>query len=535
MGGTGSRPPRLGGRYVAVQLLGKGAQARVYLAFDERTRSWVAAKVLDRRYLEDEEIRRRFLREADTMRRLEQPYLLRVLDVGSDGPVPWIILELARGGALTQWIRRNGPLSPAMAVAVTLQAAEGLHHAHQHGVIHRDVKPHNLLIAGPQRVVVTDFGVARAEDASMTATGTVMGTFAYMAPEQRSDAKSVDARCDVYSLAVTLYTLITGKPSAELFYAESDDDIMQGIPEALRPVLLKAAAYRRDDRYAHMEAFAVALQGVRKQLTGELHGLDDDWLPLPDGPPRQLAPGALEDLRDELGLDDAHPTFVPSNRAALEEHYEADQTVLQHSSSAGGEGYDEAPTVHVRPSDRGRLPSDYFDYESEDASTMRPAPKADPTHSQPMEVVEVTEASWSGALRTAATSCALGAVMASMVWLAAVGTNVLAQWSVDRAASDLAATAATAHTAVAPLADQGVATGPLVARFEAWEASGAPDDALAFALALGDAADAASVDDLARARIDPLLDAAERYQEASVELEAQRRSVLGRLSLGVGL
>ena len=529
MPGTGPRPPRLGGRYVAVRLLGKGAQARVYLAFDQRERRWVAAKVLDRKYLKDREVRQRFLNEAQTMQRLKHPFILRVLDVGDDGPIPWIILELARGGAVTQWVRRNGPMPPALAAEVTLQAARGLHHAHQAGVIHRDVKPHNLLIAEAERVVVTDFGVAQAADASMTATGTVMGTFAYMAPEQRHDAKAVDVRADVYSLSVTLYSLITGKPSAELFYAEADDDIMRSIPEVLRPVLIKGAAYRREDRHRDMEAFARELHGARQHLGAELPRLDDEWLALAAGPPERLADGALEDLRDEMGLDDEQPTYVPSSGVALDQLYEGQQTVLQHSSSAG-EGYEDAATVHIRPGDSQ---SGFVDYASEEASTMRPAPSMPhgANISQPVATIDDAPSMLGSVL----TASAIGIALAATIWLGAVGTNLAAGWSLERAESDLAATIATAETALVPLREAGIDPAPLLADFERYQQSGDTRDALAFAEALSTVATDGAIDDLSRSRVEPLLQAADRYRQAETSLAAQRRSVMGRLSLGVGL
>ena len=514
----------LGGRYAVIRLLGKGAQARVYLAWDHRTRAWVAAKVLANQHLNDDEIRRRFEQEAHTMARLQHPHLLRVFDVGHDGPIPWIIMELAGGGAVTQWVRRNGPMPPALAIHVLVQAAEGLHHAHHRGVIHRDVKPHNLLIVDHQRVVLTDFGVAQAADASMTATGTVMGTFAYMAPEQRNDAKSVDGRADVYSLSATLYALITGQPSAELFYAEADDDIMGRVPEPLRPVLIKACAYRRDDRYPNMEAFARALVAAGRQIPPMPAGtppLGDGMMTLPHGPPARLEPGALEELRDGLGAAEDQPTYVPSSRDALDQMFEQQQTALYHGSS--GLGLQDTPTVHHRPVPQAAL----HDAPTE-ASTMRPVPTAARQAAEPEEEED------GGTLRVVGLAAALAATLVLAVWLLGVTTNLQARWGVERSADAVVDNAHIAGSSLSAMIDAGADQARLTAAWDAFQAHPSPGTALAFATAVDQQTHQVTVDDLAMTRIQPLLSAAIDYQEAVQRRQAQHASVLGRLSLGVG-
>ena len=529
-GGGGGTPPIIGLRYAVARMLGKGAQARVYLAWDRDTHGWVALKVLATQYLEDDEIRQRFVAEATTMKRLQHPHILRVLDTGHEGPVPWMALELARGGAVTRWIRRNGPMSPAIATAVAVQSAQGLHVAHQNGIIHRDVKPHNLLIADAQRIVLTDFGVARDADASMTATGTVMGTFAYMAPEQRNDAKSVDQRADVYSLASTLYSLMTGRPSAELFYAREDDDLLASIPPVLRPVLIKGAAYKRDDRYPDMASFGMALQEVQAQLPPipSTANLADDWLDLPAGPPTQVEAGALDDLRGDLGLSEEQPTHIPAAKADLQRIFEAQQTALYHDTSTNL-GFDEAPTVRILPGESNA----YLEEAglAEPVSTMRPAPSTK-LHVTPEE--EAAEDDGPPVVRMVAITAALGMVFALTVWGAAVGTNVWRSMSVSSAASDLVATVATAETSVAALADAGADAAPLQRLYANYESSSAPGDALAFAKALSTTADEVKADDLARSRMAPLLDAADAYESAVKAKKEHDRSFLGMLSLGIG-
>lgn len=319
-----SKPPKLHGRYLICRLLGKGAQARVYLAYDTRLRQWRAAKVLAPNFLDDEHVRARFEQEARAMAKLSHPSLLRVVDIDQDGRTPFMIMELARGGAVTDWIKRHGPVPPVLACRVTQRACDGLGHAHMTGVIHRDVKPHNLLIREDGSVVLTDFGIAHVEEDEhhLTATGTIMGTFAFMAPEQRSDAKSVDARADVYSLGATLYTMLTGRTSPELFFAESRDNLLDGVPEALRPIILTACRYEREQRFANMADFHAAIERKIQKLPkdpGSPH-LATALLSLPDAPPQWLEPDSgVEELSKALLAEvEELPTVVPS---ALRDDY----------------------------------------------------------------------------------------------------------------------------------------------------------------------------------------------------------------------
>jgi len=522
-----NRPPVLGERYAVVRLLGKGAQAKVYLAWDRRTRTWVAAKVMASKFIEDAEIRKRFEQEAHTMARLQHPHLLRVFDVGHDGPVPWIIMELAGGGALTEWMRRNGVMPPNMAIAVAVQAAEGLDHAHHRGVIHRDVKPHNLLIVDRERVVLTDFGVAQAADASMTATGTVMGTFAYMAPEQRNDSKNVDGRADIYSLSATLYSLITGQPSAELFYAEADDDLMEKVPEVLRPVLIKACAYKREQRYANMKDFARALVAAGRKLPPvdpTTPPLDHQVIVLPQGPPTRLDAGALEELRDGLGVVEDQPTYIPSSRDALDNMFEQQQTALYHSSS--GIDMQDAPTVHHRPEVAAAMDL------SEEASTMRPAPSqtgADP-------YVDEDEGD-GGMMKAVGWTLALAGGLVLAVWGIGVTGNLQARWEVERSANAVVDNAHIAGSSVNAIVEAGANEERLMSAwsdFQSTKPDAALPKALTFAERVDDELAKVQVDDLAMTRLQPLLTSAEEHQQAIENRDAQAKSLFGRLSLGVG-
>jgi len=240
--------------------------AGVYRAWDERLRVWRAAKVLLPEFARKKKLRQRFEREAHTMARLEHPNLVRVVDVGTSGRLPFIVMELVPSGTLMQWVERNGPMPEALAVDALIQVAQGLGEVHRNGVIHRDIKPHNVLINEQGVCKITDFGIAQESEEGLTRAGSVMGTMGYMAPEQRNDAAGVDARADVYGFGATLWKLITAKPLRDLFMYTDDPSIMEGIDEGLAEVLMACLAYSRKDRPDHMSEVIDALRAVRQTL-----------------------------------------------------------------------------------------------------------------------------------------------------------------------------------------------------------------------------------------------------------------------------
>ena len=240
--------------------------AGVYRAWDERLRVWRAAKVLLPEFARKKKLRQRFEREAHTMARLEHANLVRVVDVGTSGKLPFIVMELVPSGTLMQWVERNGPMPEPLAVDALIQVAQGLAEVHRNGVIHRDIKPHNVLINEQGICKITDFGIAQESEEGLTRAGSVMGTMGYMAPEQRNDAAGVDVRADVYGFGATLWKLVTAKPLRDLFMYTEDPSIMEGIDEGLAEVLMGCLAYSRKDRPEHMSEVIDALRAVRQSL-----------------------------------------------------------------------------------------------------------------------------------------------------------------------------------------------------------------------------------------------------------------------------
>jgi beta-lactam-binding protein with PASTA domain len=199
-------------RYRLVKPLGSGGMADVFLAHDNILDRDVALKVMSTRYAEDEEFVERFKREAQSAAALSHPNIVSIFDRGaSEDGTYYIAMEYLPGGTLKDHILKRGALPPRMAAAVALQIAEALQAAHKRGVIHRDIKPHNILITESGDVKVTDFGIARAASSStMTRTGSILGTAHYISPEQAM-GEPVGPASDLYSLGVVLYEMLTGE------------------------------------------------------------------------------------------------------------------------------------------------------------------------------------------------------------------------------------------------------------------------------------------------------------------------------------
>jgi eukaryotic-like serine/threonine-protein kinase len=198
------------GRYRVLRRLGSGGMADVYAAEDRQLGRRVALKVLHRRFAEDEQFVERFRREASSAAGLQHPNIVAIFDRGEWDGTYYIAMELVEGRTLKEIVRDKGPAPPEAAVDITLQILRAARYAHKHGLIHRDIKPHNVLIDHDGRVRVTDFGIARAGTSDITETGSVMGTAQYLSPEQ-AQGRPVDARSDLYSIGIVLYELLTGQ------------------------------------------------------------------------------------------------------------------------------------------------------------------------------------------------------------------------------------------------------------------------------------------------------------------------------------
>src|SRR3954452_6331558 len=197
------------GRYRIIRKLGSGGMANVYLAEDQELGRRVAIKILNERHANDDQFRERFRREAKNAAGLSHPNIVSIYDRGEAEGTYYISMEYLEGRSLKELILARGPAPISVAVDYARQILAALRIAHRQGLVHRDIKPHNVLVDGEGRLKVTDFGIARAGPSQMTEEGSIIGTAQYLSPEQAQGA-SVDQTSDLYSVGVVLYELLTG-------------------------------------------------------------------------------------------------------------------------------------------------------------------------------------------------------------------------------------------------------------------------------------------------------------------------------------
>jgi predicted Ser/Thr protein kinase len=276
-------------RYEIEELVGTGGMSSVYKARDRLLERNVALKILHEQYTSDDDFVERFKREARAVAQLSHPNIVTVIDRGEDGGRQFIVFEYIDGENLKERLVKSGRLSVADALELALQVARALAFAHEQGLIHRDVKPQNVLLNGDGRAKVTDFGIARSLDVDgMTQTGTVLGTSNYIAPEQASGQR-VDEHSDIYSLGVVLYELLAGVVPfpGENFVVVAMKHVNEPPPSLLDvrknvPLRVAAAvdrALEKDpaQRFPSMDAFAAELEACLVAL--EHPEPDDDAAP----------------------------------------------------------------------------------------------------------------------------------------------------------------------------------------------------------------------------------------------------------------
>ena len=264
------------GRYVVQDKIGAGGMGQVYKAYHHRMNREAAIKLLPPEMVSDQSAIQRFHREAQAAARLSHPNIVMTYDAGEMRGVHYLVMEFIDGVDFSKLVKTRGPMPVSKAITYILQAAEGLQYAHEKGIIHRDIKPHNILLGLRGTVKILDMGLARFDETagedSLTETGTIMGTLDYMSPEQALDTRDVDARTDIYSLGCTLFFLLGGRPPFHadtamkklLAHRESPipslRDANKTVSAALDSVFQIMMAKRPDDRFSSMEDVITGLR-----------------------------------------------------------------------------------------------------------------------------------------------------------------------------------------------------------------------------------------------------------------------------------
>ena len=283
-------------RYEIVGKIGTGGMADVYKAMDHKLNRFVAVKVLKPEFREDTTFIKKFRSEAQAAAGLTHPNIVNVFDVGDDGGVYYIVMELIEGITLKEYISKKGKLSIKEATSIAIQVSMGLEAAHSHGIVHRDVKPQNIIISTDGKVKVTDFGIARAAS-SNTISSNVMGSVHYSSPEQVRGGYS-DEKSDIYSLGITLYEMVTGRvpfdgdTTVAIAIKHLQEEMVPpsvytpDLPYSLEQIILKCTQKSVDRRYSSMEdviadkiAAYPEMKALNQEWSAQFEKYAHAWMP----------------------------------------------------------------------------------------------------------------------------------------------------------------------------------------------------------------------------------------------------------------
>ena len=301
----------LAGRYELFEKIGEGGMSVVYKAKDRLLNRFVAIKVLKPEYIKDRKFIESFRRESQAAASLSHPNIVNIFDVGQEGNIHYIVMELVEGSTLNELIREEGPLPYTRVIELTKQIAAALSVAHKNQLIHRDVKPHNVMLTADGTAKITDFGIAKAINSSTlvdTIGGGVMGSVHYFSPEQARGGY-VDEKSDIYSLGIVMYEMLTGRVPFDgdnpvniaLMHINGEmvapSRLMTGIPPALERIVLKATDKYQSNRFASADELIQALNDL--EFVGKVVG--NSVFAAEDGEP------ILENTIDEDEYDDDEP------------------------------------------------------------------------------------------------------------------------------------------------------------------------------------------------------------------------------------
>ncbi|UTE71136.1 Stk1 family PASTA domain-containing Ser/Thr kinase [Rossellomorea marisflavi] len=329
---------RISGRYKIIKLIGGGGMANVYLAHDMILDREVAIKTLRLDFANEEEFIKRFQREAQSATSLTHPNIVSIYDVGEEDDLSYIVMEYVHGMTLKQYIQQHSPVDVEKAIDIMKQLTKAIAHAHQNHIIHRDIKPHNILLDEEGNVKITDFGIAMALSAtSITQTNSVLGSVHYLSPEQARGGMATK-KSDIYSLGIVMFELLTGRlpfsgesaVSIALKHLQSETPSMKRwaphIPQSVENIVLKATAKDPFRRYENLDE-------LQEELT------------------TCLEPGRLDEPRFSVPLDDEATKAIPviTDQNA---HSNLDDTIVHHHSTP--EEMDTKPSAPVVEAKKGK-------------------------------------------------------------------------------------------------------------------------------------------------------------------------------------
>jgi predicted Ser/Thr protein kinase len=267
------------GRYKLIDELGRGSFATVYIARDTKNNRIYAVKVMHVEFSDDGELLARFQREAHILLQFSDPHIVRIFDYGDESDIHYIVMDYIDGQNLKYHTLTHGPMDALRALKYARQIAEGLDTAYKHSVVHRDIKPQNIVINSQDVVKITDFGLARSrETVTLTQSNVFMGTAYYIPPEQAESGRSADTRSDLYSVAAVLFEMLTGRPP---FEGETAVDIVvkhmnekvpslcrirPDLPLEMDQFMLKAMAKSPEDRYSTPQEFISAIAQLQQRI-----------------------------------------------------------------------------------------------------------------------------------------------------------------------------------------------------------------------------------------------------------------------------
>ena len=334
----------LGDRYELLEKVGEGGMAVVYKARCNKLNRYVAVKILKNEYSDNDEIVSKFKREATAIAKLSHNNIVNVLDVGTQGDINYIVMEYVDGKTLKEVVEEFGKISCETALTIAIQIAKALECAHKNGIIHRDIKPQNILVTSDGLVKVTDFGIAKiADSATLTNTSTILGSAHYFSPEQAKGG-FIDNKTDIYSLGIVMYEMLTGKLPFEadspvtiaLKHLQEDPvppkELNPKIPESLNKVVLKCMEKDANNRYQNVNELISDLQKIKQNPDAQI---GDDGINENDqtvehtiimAPVKEPVVESVDDFEDEY-YDDDDAEYYDDDDEYYDDYEEAEEKV----------------------------------------------------------------------------------------------------------------------------------------------------------------------------------------------------------------